>query len=172
MFWRTDMASDPSMLQLHIFIVIQYYCAYCSTRQMQSHCRLIDLLNDAIWNASNHLIWFLTVFVFFKTGIFRAGSVKGQSMRIPSLRQFRRFAAQRFDRSRKFCGIRLEVSLYYVCHRIFSLVTLLYVQRITCGNLWTRMLKISFVDASDRPNLLILWVQIRIGWFWCKDHCR
>ena len=34
-----------------------------------------------------------------------------------------------------FCGIRLEVSLYYVCYRKFSLVTLLYVQRITCGNL-------------------------------------
>ena len=71
-----------------------------------------------------------------------------------------------------FCGIRLEVSLYYVCHRIFSLVTLLYVQRITCGNLWIRMLKTFFVKASDRPNLLFLWVQIWIGWCWCKDHCR
>ena len=70
-----------------------------------------------------------------------------------------------------FCGIRLEVSLYYVCHRIFSLVTLLYVQRITCGNLWIRMLKTFFVKASDRPNLLFLWVQIRIGWCWCKDQC-
>lgn len=70
-----------------------------------------------------------------------------------------------------FCGIRLEVSLYYVCDRIFSLVTLLYVQRITCGNLWIRMLKTFFVKASDRPNLLFLWVQIRIGWCWCKDQC-
>ena len=39
-------------------------------------------------------------------------------------------------------------------------------------NLWIRMLKTSFVKASDRPNLLFLWVQIRIGWCWCKDHCR
>ena len=52
-----------------------------------------------------------------------------------------------------FCVIRMEVSLYYVCDRIFSLVTLLYVQRITCGNLWIRMLKTFFVKASDRPNL-------------------
>ncbi len=70
------------------------------------------------------------------------------------------------------CWIRLQVSLYYVCHRIFSLVTLLYVHRITCGNLWIRMLKTFFVNASDRPNLLFLWVQIWIGWCWCKDHCR
>ena len=96
MFWRTDMASDPSMLQLHNFIMIQYYCAYCNTRVMQTHCRLIDLLNDAVWREFD----LVTVFIFFKTGIFRARSVKGQSMRIPSLRQFRRLAAQRFDRSR------------------------------------------------------------------------
>ena len=97
MFWRTDMASDPSMLQLHNFIMIQYYCAYCNTRVMQTHCRLIDLLNDAVWREFDLIS---NCFHFFKTGIFRAGSVKGQSMRIPSLRQFRRLAAQRFDRSR------------------------------------------------------------------------
>ena len=39
-------------------------------------------------------------------------------------------------------------------------------------NLWIRMLKTFFVKASDRPNLLFLWVQIRIGWCWCKDLCR
>ena len=57
-------------------------------------------LRTVLWNASDNLVWIHNCFHFFKTGIFRAGSVKGQSMRIPSLRQFRLLAAQRFDRSR------------------------------------------------------------------------
>ena len=57
-------------------------------------------LRTVLWNASDNLVWIHNCFHFFKTGIFRAGSVKGQSMRISSLRQFRRLAAQRFDRSR------------------------------------------------------------------------
>lgn len=139
-----------------------------------SHLNLTkQKLRTVLWNASDNLVWIHNCFHFFKTGIFRAGSVwrVNQCASSHLCDSFDGLLLNASTARGNFCGIRLEVSLYYVCHRIFSLVMLLYVQRITCGNLWIRMLKTFFVKASDRPNLLFLWVQIRIGWCWCKDQC-
>ena len=69
-----------------------------------------------LWNASDNLVWIHNCFHFFKTGIFRAGSVKGQTMRIPSLRQFRRLAAERFDRSRQYLRDTIG-SVFVLCMR-------------------------------------------------------
>ncbi len=116
-----------------------------------------------LWNASDNLVWIPNCFQFFKTGI-HAHLI----FATVSTAKLLNASTARGN----FCGILLEVSLYYVCHRIFSWVTLLYFERITCGNFWIRMLKTFFLKASDRPNLLFLWVQIRIWWCWRKDHCR
>ena len=159
MFCRTDtivwhgLASGPRMLQLHNFI--QYFCAYRSyhangdilLREIKNKCTLPRNTSDSsdgvhVDLSSNTRVtanFFLKQ--FYGPHIGRLWRVVTKQCASDLCDVFAGLLIDASTSRGNFYWIWLELSLYHVYYRKLSLVTFLYVQRITDGNLLCRRLK-------------------------------